>query len=121
MAYSGAVLLAPIVSTPFLSEAAAKKQSMLSCNTSPNLTLTSGDVIKVTDDVIKVADDVTSVPDIHLEIPYWTCVVPCGIALVLYVVSAVWTRLSGFKTPEMLERGEWVKLVGFGLLELRSR
>ena len=103
MAYSGAVLLAPIVSTPFVSEAAAKQQSFLSCNISANVTSHSA-VVLLTD-------------EIDLRIPYWTSVVPCSVAVVLLVVSAVWTRVSRFKTPDLLDRGIILEFIsGFKLM-----
>lgn len=90
MAYSGAVLLAPIVSTPFVSETAAKQQSLLSCNTTTTNT---------TPAIVVLADDV------DLRIPYWTSLAPCSVAVCLLVISAVWTKVARFKTPELLDRG----------------
>ena len=102
MAYSGAVLLAPIVATPFVSEAAAKQQSLLSCNATTNVTGTTQQ------------SAVLLASNIDLRVPYWTSVVPCCVAVCLFVLSAVWTRVSGFKTPEMLDRGNFSVLTNIG-------
>ena len=103
MAYSGAVLLAPIVATPFVSEEAARKQSLLSCNIT-NVASHASAMTSRYQSSILLADE------IDLRIPYWTSVVPCGIAVCLFVVAAVWTRVSDFKTPEMVDRGKSARL-----------
>ena len=103
MAYSGAVLLAPIVATPFVSEEAARKQSLLSCNIT-NVTSHASAMTSRYQSAVLLADE------IDLRIPYWTSVVPCGIAVCLFVVAAVWTRVSDFKTPEMVDRGKSARL-----------
>ena len=118
MAYSGAVLLAPIVATPFVSEEAARKQSLLSCNTT-NVTSQLSNMTSQLSNVTSRDSTMTSryqfpvllTDEIDLRIPYWTSVVPCGVAVCLFVTAAVWTRVSEFKTPEMVDRGESSRVI----------
>ena len=106
MAYSGAVLLAPIVATPFVSEEAARKQSLLSCNTTNVTSQLSNVTSRDSAMTSRYQFPVLLTDEIDLRIPYWTSVVPCGVAVCLFVTAAVWTRVSDFKTPEMVDRGK---------------
>ena len=94
VAFSGAALLAPLVATPFVSEAAVKQQSLVSCNPVTNVTVTT-----------QVAD--VLLDDIDLRIPFWTSAVPCVVVVAIAIVSAIWTRISKFEAAEILDRSKY--------------
>ena len=90
MATSGATLLAPIVATPFVSEAAVKRQSLVSCNPVTNVTH-RGDALMAV--------------DVDLRVPLWTSAIPCFVAAVLCILSAIWIRASRFETAVTQSQG----------------
>ena len=92
VAVSGAVLLAPIVATPFLSETAARQQSLVSCNPVTNITT-------------PMQVDTLLADDVDLRVPFWTSAVTCFVAFAFCVLSAIWTRVSRFETAKVLNRG----------------
>eukprot|EP00116_Pleurobrachia_bachei_P010484 sb/3470746/ len=73
MIKSVALLIAPLIATPFLSEVAARKQSMMSCN------VTKGSRIL----------EWNRPSGVDLRVPYWTSAALCGVAVFLYMLAVV--------------------------------
>eukprot|EP00116_Pleurobrachia_bachei_P005611 sb/3465873/ len=79
---SAAGLISPILSTPFLSEAASAKQRLQSCSLNVTLNVGPGESVS---------------HHVDLRAPYWISAALCAMAVGVFVVAVLWSQFMSLK------------------------